>query len=322
MKFKLILLILVFSLSTYGQEKNDVWDNGIGHSSWEIALSDEDKGKLLKLWNEIGEDVQNDSHALAGTYVKGGYSAGYFLRWTLNKGFVVIPYFDQNLIGDFGYGTVTVDQNGEVVFEATRQLVGGRGLERMPKRWVPIGQYLVPVESVREFGLFLAGLGIYNEFNGRCCEFYPIFLAQRIDQKHVPFDYPVSARYSRFIRKPINARIVWLGKSKKVKDWSFQGKLYGESLGEVVLVPLRIDAGSAEGVRSNMLLRIVGEPEFYQYVQITKVEGKTASGFVVRDTTDGFEIYHDSKTDTKKPLPPVQIGMRVTTSLANEGGRF
>lgn len=322
MLLKLLILTVLTAVSANAQIQGDRWENGIGHSAWQIALGDADKARLLNLWNEIGDDLQHHPHALAGTYVKGGYSAGYFLRWTLNKGFVVIPYFDQNLIGDFGFGTVTVDHDGEVIFETTRQLVGGRGLDRMPKRWVPIGKYLVPVDSIKEFGLFQAGLGIYNEFNGRCCEFSPAFLAHRIDQEHVPFDYPVTAKYLRFIKKPVDARIVWLGKLKKVKKWGFQGKLYGESLEDVVLVPVRIDAGLANGVRSNMLLRIVGEPDFYQYLHITKVKLKTATGFVVRDTTDGVETYHDSETDTRKPLPPVQIGTRVTTSLIKEDGRF
>ena len=58
---------------------------------------------MISLWNAIGEDLKTETNPLAGTYAKGGYNSGYFLRWSVRKGFVVIPYLDQDLIDDFGY---------------------------------------------------------------------------------------------------------------------------------------------------------------------------------------------------------------------------
>jgi hypothetical protein len=63
-----------------------------------------------------------------------------------------------------------------------------------------------------------------------------------------------------------------------------------------------------------MLLRLVGQPGFNQYVQIIKPGARTSFGYVVRDLFEGKERYHDSSTNQDKPLPPIRIGMKVTTN--------
>ena len=161
-KLPIIVLMLFSAVAANGQTADvgsSGWNNGIGHSAWELALDPQDRKLLLELWNSIGKDLQNNSSKLAGTYVKGGHSWGYFLRWSPNKGFIVIPYFDQNLITDFGYGKVSIADDSDVIFTSERQLKGGRGLGRMPERWTAILGYLVPVERLAAFGQFGAGLG-------------------------------------------------------------------------------------------------------------------------------------------------------------------
>jgi hypothetical protein len=293
------------------------WDNGIGHSSWDIALDAEDRAKMVQLWESIGEDLKTEQNGLAGTYFKGGYSAGYFFRWSVNKGYVLIPYFDQNLIGDFSFGKVTVIDSTDVDFTPEKDLKGGRSVGKMPRRWTAVGHYFVPVEMLKDFGDYMAGLGQYNEFNGRCCEFGPNFLASRIDGSEGEPARAVAAKYARFIKQPIEAEVTFVGGKKTVKDWVYQGELYSEWMARAVLIPIRISAGAAHGVKRNMLLRLVGEPDFYQYVQVMRVGRRTSSGYVVRDiSSDGIENYKDWETEQEKPLPPIKVGMKVTTSLA------
>ena len=67
---------------------------------------------------------------------------------TAGAGSSIIPYFDQNLITDFGYGKVTIADDSDVIFASERQLKGGRGLGTMHERWTAILGYLVPVERV------------------------------------------------------------------------------------------------------------------------------------------------------------------------------
>src|SRR5262245_5455873 len=155
----LLLSATVVAAQTAGNP-SDTWNNGIGHSAWQFGLDPHEQKLLLELWDSIGKDLEANTQKLPGTYVKGGYSHGYFLRWSPNR-FIVIPYFDQNLITDFGYGKTTIADESEVIFTSQRQLKGGRGLNRLPERWTAILGYLVPVEKLTEFGQFRAGLGQY-----------------------------------------------------------------------------------------------------------------------------------------------------------------
>jgi hypothetical protein len=289
-----------------------LWLNGIGHSAWSIALAKDDCRRLLSLWDSIGEDLKTETNGLAGTYVKGGYDWGYFLRWSTKKGFVVIPYYDQSLITDYGYGKVNFVDNSDVVFTPERQLKGGRGLGKMARKWTAIWDYFLPVEELEEFGNFHAGLGEYNEFNGRCCEFAPVFLARRIDGDGKTTSYPVPNQYKHFIKSPIAGEVVFVGKKKTVEHWEYQGKLYEESMDKTVLIPIKINLGKRQGVRRNMLFRLIGEPD-EQYLQVVNVQQSSARGYVVRPIPDGKETYRDNDGH-EQALPPIRVGTKITTS--------
>lgn len=289
-----------------------VWVNGIEPSAWSMGLKHNDCVRLIQLWDAIGEDLKLEKNSLAGTYVKGGYNSGYLLRWSIKMGFIVIPYFDQNLITDYGYGTVTFVDDSKIIFTPAKQLSGGRGLDRMPQEWTAIWSYLVPVEELKNFGRFHAGLGIDNEFNGSCCEFAPIFLAQKPDAAEKSVSYPVPDKYKHFIQSPITGEIVFVGKTRLAKDRVYQGKLFVDSIEKAMLIPVRISAGNRQGVRRKMLFRLVGEPE-PQYLQVTRVEKSTAWGYVVRDMSGGKETYGGWQSQ-KKSTSTIRVGTRVTTS--------
>lgn len=294
--------------------KERKWNNRIGHSSWDVGLDTADRKEMLALWETIGEDLKSEENVLAGTYVKGGYDAGYFLRWSIKKGFVLIPYFDQNLITDFSYGKVTFVDPSEIIFTPERELNGYRTFARMPRKWTAIWHYLVPVEMLKQFGEFHAGLKEYNEFNGQCCEFWPEFLSARIDSKEKWSSYPVPAKYAHFIKSSINGQITFVGRKRKVRNWSYDGKLYHQWMDNVILVSVRINVGRDRGVKKNMLFRIVGEPETVQYVQIMRVSRHSSTAYVVRDLSDdGKETYHDFANDQVRPLAPIRLGMKITT---------
>jgi hypothetical protein len=292
------------------------WDNGIGHRTWAVALDPEDRKRMLDLWDSIGEDLKTEKNDLAGTFVKGGNNSGFFLRWSIEKGFVVIPYFDQNLITDYGYGKVTSVDNSEVVFTPEKDLRGGRGLAKMPRQWTAILGYFVPVEMLADFGSFRAGLGTYNEFNGKCCEFEPGFLLGRIDRPDKPFPNAIPPKYKQFIKSPITATVSSVGKSRTVRNWEYQGKLYEQLIEKAVLIPVTIDAGSRHGVKKNMLFRISNEPQSERYLQVMQVSQRRSKGYVVQDISsrgkEGF--YHDYETDQVKPLPVIRAGISITTS--------
>jgi len=328
MKNFTIKIVCIFTVSlftfqaTQSQEKPaneqsvDLWANGIGHSSWLIATSPEEKKQILELWESIGEDLKNEQNELAGTYVKRGYSSGYFLRWSINKGYIMIPYFDQNLITDFSYGKVSYLDHSEVVFIPARDFSAEyRSMKKMPLKWTAIFDYFVPVEMLKGFGMFRAGLGVYNEFNGQCCEWQPDFLAKRIDGKGKTVSYPVPPKYKTFIKNPIKGQITFVGKKKFVQNWGFQGEIYGQWMEKAALIPVKINVGRKDGVKKNMLFRLIGEPDFVQYLEVAKINQKTSEAYIVRDLSfERKETFRDDETDEEKPLPPIRIGIKVTTS--------
>ena len=311
-----LVLFLVTSLPVMAQKADTStyrWINDIGHSTWDLALTSEEHTQLLQLWESIGDDLRKSPHPLAGTYVLLSHNSGYFLRWSPNSGFIVIPYFDQNLITEFGYGRVSVIDGYDVEFTSVRHLKGGRGLPRMPERWTSILGYFVPTNELNEFARFRAGLGEYNEFNGSCCDFIPTFLCKRLEEEK-PLSLTIPAKYAGIFLQPIKGRITSVGRRKTVKDWSYQGTLHEQWMEKAVLIPVTINAGRAAGVKRNMLFRMIGEPASYQYLQVIRVKQRQSFGYIVRDISDGKETYVDSSTNQEKVLPPIRIGIQVTTS--------
>jgi hypothetical protein len=321
-----IFVLISISLAAVGQDclsqtsatnipLESYWDNGIGHSTWSLALEAPERERVIALWNAIGEDLKTEKNPLAGTYVKGGDS-GYFLRWSPRKGFVVIPYFDQNLITDYGYGQVNFIDSSEIIFSPEKQLRGGRGLEEMPRTWTAIWHYFVPVDQLKDFGEYHAGLGDYNEFNGQCCEFVPTFLATRVDAPERASSLPVPDKYRRFMKEPINGKIVLVGKKKTVKDWGYEGELYSDWMEKAVLVPVTINVGSRQGVKNKMLFRIASDSDFWSYLQITKVQQTKAHGVVVHDRS--FSTRQEALADKEREsrATKIRVGVEVTTKTA------
>src|ERR1041385_299279 len=186
----LFVAVTVFALGPVApaQISSERWQNGIGKGYWEIGLEPPDREKMIALWDSIGKELRSETNSLAGTYFKGGYDNGYFLRWSSTR-FILIPYFDEDLITDYGYGKVTFVDASKVLFSPEKDLKGGRSVGRTPREWTAIWRYFMAAEDVQQFGLFQAGLGHYYEFNGECCEFWPNFFAQKVTVKTAPW-YP------------------------------------------------------------------------------------------------------------------------------------
>jgi hypothetical protein len=319
--FVLILSVLLTQTTNSQEESPPEWSPKLNKfhnykSSFVVGLSSlEDMRKMETLWNEIGEDLKIEQNDFAGTYVNLGYESGYFLRWTLNKGFILIPYFDQNYIQDFSYGKVTFVDSSEIIFTPERELSFGRPFKKLPRKWTVIGSGFNPVEMLKDLGLYRAGLGMYNDFNGECCIFAPEFVNRKVEEKLTP--NPIPDKYKHFFINPISGQITFVGKKRIVKKWGYDGQLYSQSLGKTALVPVKVNVGRKHHVKKNMLFRLIDGLEYdkIQYLQIMKV-GKTSSeGFVVREFSyEGKEVYHDYTDDKDKPFPPVKVGTKISTS--------
>jgi hypothetical protein len=321
-KILILFALLFYSVKAQENTHENVWNSELGLSiaykgSFLVFLSSlEDTTKMKSLWKGIGEDLKTEQNELAGTYVNLGADAGYFLRWSPNKGFVLIIYRDQSSVVDVSYGKALIDNNLIVTFTPERDLNYGAFFKTTPRKWTIIDDCFMPVEMIKDYGLYRAGLGGWNNFNGDCCDFKPKFLNRKLEGKKT--SYPIQKQYLKYFKQPITGQIIYVGKKKLVKEWSYQSNLYYQYMFWTALIPVKVNIKRSRGIRKNMLLRLIGEPDG-QYLQVMKVNKNHLEGFVVRwsfeeKREDFKETYFDYETDQEKPFPPIHIGMKVTTS--------
>ncbi len=280
---------------------------------------------LLERWEGIGAELPGARSDFAGTYLKAGYR-GWILRWAPSAGFVYVYHSEGLSIIDFAYGKVEVRPD-EIRFIPERDLrrtVRGIKLE-LPLIWIPTHskevRYMVPGNSIEDFGKYVAGLGDYNDFNGPCCEFDPFFessVTRREPSSNISAIF-VPATYQRFIKRPITGHIVSVGKRRIVKNYGLRGELYSHLFGESSLTSIVIDVGRVHGLRKNMLLRIAGD-QFNlprQFVRVASVGKRTAVAVVIREVDESHnETYPVGSLESNKRIsfPPIRPGMLVTTS--------
>lgn len=319
----LILPLLLIS-SSYSQgylEGQDFISDGV-RQPLIIHASKEEAKELKNRWQNIGEEIKRTDNVYAGTYVMTGYR-GYYLRFSPENGFVYIYHYEDIDIIGYSYGRIKI-KDSEITFLPKKEVESiqpGKPFNT-PQTWFLIRNALVPQEKLKDYANYLAGLGQYNDFNGDCCEFSP-FLFKREGKRNSDAAFPVE--YEKLVENPIKAEIMYVGQKKRTTKYSFQGTLYGESKSNAVLIPVKINAGILNGVKKNMLFRLIDEPMF-QYLQITKVKSREAEGTVVRTTDENWaETYTDysdydeeTKESKEKPYPTIRVGIKVTTSPVSD----
>jgi hypothetical protein len=319
----LLMCFATFATSNAQVKKEEYWEP-IESSRILVDSSDPEVRTLLFRWDEIGAGLSTTTNPSAGTYEKSGYR-GYFLRWSPEMGFIYVYHSEGLSIIDFSYGKVSVTADS-IVFSPERTMreeFSGVKL-KMPSTWIPITvdkrRFFVAEQEIRDFGDYFGGYNQYNDFNGPCCEFSPFFVkteSDTLERRPIRGTF-ISSAYRRFVREPIEARIILIGRKKLVRDYGLEGKLYGNLFQKASLLSVSISAGSRAGVKKNMLFRLVGEPHG-QYLRITRVGEGTASGVVIRDVDDdGRETYYVDIAGTREPekkdYPPIRVGTKVTTS--------
>jgi hypothetical protein len=277
---------------------------------------------MTLLWDKIGQSLTQEKHDVGGTFADAGYEWGYFLRFSPKSGFILIPYWDENMISDYSYGRVELTKDSEVVFIPEKEMSGnGRGLRITPKIWVPVknGEFIIRKEEMPSFGDFYGGFGEFNGFPRKLsCDGCGAF-ARRVDESQ---NNPVSQfiapkKYLRFIRKPIEAKIIYVGRKYKGIRMGVGGISEQSSITAV-----RISVGERSGVKKGlMFLMINAGDNFSQVLKVTRVYNRMSEGEVIRSIDKkGIEAYdgneYDKTTESyiKVPFPPVQVGMKITTS--------
>jgi hypothetical protein len=315
--FLISLAAFVFSADAQEIEPFRLWENNVGiPKTWVIGgLSQNEITEVKKRWDEIGESLKTTPNQSAGTYYQSG-NRGYYLRWSPEKGFVYVYYYEY-FVMDASYGKASITDSG-VTFIPEREMENSDvGKLITPTNWVPAmnGKYFVRKESIQSFGNFYGG---YKEFNGYPrnwnCECSPFAVRQ---EKTLAQESPVvSAKYQRFIKKPINGKIISVGK----RTVSLTNKSVPE-MGKTSATPVTINIGRKNGVTRGMMFLLIGEGDNYlQVLEVKKVGEKTSQAVVIRHTDDkGDEIYRDGwdydlKKDIYKTFPKLRVGVAITTS--------
>lgn len=321
--FTILTFIFVFTQIICSQE-NMPSKLGNQRMSWAVGLSEEDRLKMESLWKEIGEDLKDDKNPFAGTYGKTGYGSGYFLRWSVNKGFILIPYFDQNLIVDFSYGKVEITKDSEIILIPQKEMQGnGRELKITPRIWIPVknGEFIIPKDQIAFFGNYYGGFGEFNGFpRKRNCDECGTFARRMSDnQMNVENTFIAPPNYLKFIKQPIEAQITYIGKKRISFDVTASCCGFEEKSSAL---SVKINAGRKQGVTRGLLFLLVDDgDDFSQVLKVTRVGEKTSEAIIFRvldkngkETYDGEEYDSKSESYNKIPFPPIRIGTKVTTS--------
>jgi hypothetical protein len=319
----IFFLSFVFFVSANAQEIEEFryWSNGVEGipKTWVFAsFSQNEITKIKRRWDEIGESLKTTSNPFAGTYFQSG-NRGYYLRWSPEKGFVYVRYYEYFVRG-VSYGKVSVT-NSEVTFIPEHESQNEDTERKLitPTIWIPAyneKQFLVQKESIQSFGDFYGGFGVFNGFPSKwVCECSPY--AKKIDKK---IDYTkiksfiVPEKYLKFIKQPITAKIISVGASR-ISNHKLK---YPDSDSRASITPVTINIGRRSGIKKGLLFNVIEEDEF---LEITKVGKKTSKAIIVRQIDEnGKESFRngwDNTTDKPiyKPYPPLPIGTDITTKV-------
>ena len=314
------LILCLISINIFAQEDNSwqLWKNGVGKPRWlTYHLEKEDVLKMTEKWNKIGKTIENSSNEFAGTYFNGGFS-GYFLRWTPEGGFIFIEYFDEEHPCYFSYGDVSengVEINFAVKFESKVKFCPSEN--STPKVWIPAegGKYFIQKKNAQEFADFYAGFGEYNGLHTKDFFGQTYFALKWIKDFQPKKDFILPKGFEIYVRKPITAKIISVGKTKSEKG------NYSYPFDETISVtPVKIDAGRKQNVKKDMEFRLLNsDDDFYQTLQITKVGENTSDGKVIRkiheNGKEGYDKYDEEKDDFVFTLfTPISKDSKVTTS--------
>jgi hypothetical protein len=309
------------------------WVNGLTEPWWfPDGIPSEDIKSAQSLWSGIGN--QNELDIWSGDYFTGGGTHGSYLRWT--PGGYVLFHVDkcQAKVMGFSYGKVVATKDvvqltpeKTVDDSAKHHHIRDAGLRLLPVTWRDT-RYLVPEDQISDFGDYVAGLGEYNSRDFMLAEYAQFFSKPAVsvpESTESPdatntitdkFTAPVvPLGYERFIKRPIDGRIISLGKSYVRK--SEENEWWDE-----LIIPVVVGAGSTQGLKTKMVLRVISVGESTvgdEYVEITAVSRSSAKGFVARPVRKKPCVKFAPTDDCKNPdYSSIKVGTQVTTNPVKE----
>jgi hypothetical protein len=315
----------------------DRWENGITESWWfdEQKTSKEDVAAARSLWRAIEAENSETPNEWAGDYFIGNDTHGSYMRWSRQNGFV-LAHVDkcQAMLMGISYGKV--NSTPTLIRFLSNQPAGQAShphahRQKMTMNFVPVvwrGVHrLIPANEMSDFGDYVAGLGKYNEwlrdgfFYIEAVEFFSKHEAiartdssiSKTEEQDVVEDIQpiVPPGYERYLKKPIEARITSVGagnrKVSRENEWW-----------DDFVIPVTINAGSAEGLKPKMVLRLIGAKGFGGFgeaVEVKHVGLHSSKGIIIRTIRKSPCVKFAETDDCQDTeYEAVSVGWQVSTS--------
>jgi hypothetical protein len=298
------------------------WENGITEA-WRYDTDVIKKDEIIAAnsrWESVAADDRDEAaDEWTGDYYRGSRVHGTFLRWSPRSGFVMVGVDEcAATIMDLRYGNAASSQtlvqffpefhkNSRTHGHASR---GSSQLGFVPVKWRGV-HYLIEESDMKAFGDWYSGLG-----NNSSTDFWMAglqFFAKSGDKESRTADEPpvVPAGYERFLKKPIDAQIIFAGKRviRITKRETYTESLYRS------FTTVTINVGRVHGVKPGMSFHLLTSGHSDD-ITITSVSERSAIGSIER-----FLEEQPNKPPTRwsdkqdSDYIPIVIGSRVTTSL-------
>jgi len=264
------------------------------------------------------ENLKSEDSSLVDEWA-GSYSPVYSgevnvedLKWSPKVGFVYLNFYTclPELRGlDYGSVSATPDY---ILLTSQSSKLNGQVKKYLRVKWGE-RHYLVPESEVAKFYRFVAGYGWKKD------EYVVFDFLLKDDDSEKPITgMPVFPRgYERFVKKPIEATITQVVRREIKTEQSYDGSPSYESHTFV-----RLNAGTADGVRRGMAFHVV-ESEDFEKVEVVQVGRNFSIGVLVRSLDENkHETFKNWQTDEIKAYPSVTVGWKVSTRsllLINRG---
>lgn len=228
------------------------------------------------------------------------------LVWNKDKGFFEFYFYHGLQKMDFGRMSVSegvVERTSEKPSHSSNPK--SKQSVKLVKIKVGERHFLVPETYIEGFCEEAVGL---RSFDYNVSD----YLAKQADHEKPVFGLPiVPAEYQKFVRQPINARIIKADERKLVQKKTGDGTVYNEEIRYYVT----LDAGKNKGVKPEMDFYI---PDLGEWLQIAKVSQNASVGVILR-TFDGNrqeECWKDRSSNINSiPCKEIKAGMKVFTKF-------
>lgn len=316
-------------------DKWGYWQNGVSEAWWfpSAQFTTQQADEAIARWKNIeDENHASSSNEWIGTYFSGSDVHGTYLRMSLRTGFVIahVDKCQAKVVG-LTYGRVEFSPSLVKLFpqfhSANTTHGGVHSHTKMPveMRFVPVkfnrAQLLIEEKEMASFGNYNAGLGSYNfsDFHySFSTEFLTRFRPEDTDQSHEAKDQSpvvvVPDEYEHYLKQPIEATIVRVGRVQVRKTYSYQNS---DGSGATYTAPVNlttvvVSAGTAQGLKRGMFLNVI-DPRQNERVRILRAGRTNSTGVIVRELDEnGQEVFFDH--DTGERYSKIVSGRRLTTS--------